>query len=206
MYRHCIILTIATIYILTYSSLLYAFDKGDMLLRGRVVAVMPDESAIVSPIGGDLYVNNVVLPEVDISYFLTTNFAVEGLLGIIPHKAKTKNTAIGDQDAGRIWAVAPTILLQYHYKIAETIKPYLGMGMAYIRYIEDNADQDIKYKSDIAAVAQLGVDISINDYWSANLDIKKIWADTQAKVDGGVVNADIRLDPWVIGVGLGYKF
>lgn len=182
------------------------FEKGDVLLRGRLVAVVPDVSGTLIPVGGDPYISSSVLPELDLSYFLTDNISVEGILGIIPHKAKAVGTSIGDRDAGRIFAVAPTVMLQYHYEVKPGIIPYLGMGMAYVKYFEDDTVDQVQYEDDIAALVQAGVDIVINDKWSANIDVKRAWAGTKAKVNGGEVTGDINIDPTIYGVGLGYKF
>lgn len=201
-----IILTIGYSLGLIFPQAAVAFEKGDWLLRARAVAVHPDEEAEVTPIGGDVNINTAFIPELDLSYFLTDRIALEGIFGIIPHKAKTKNTAIGDQDVGYIWAIAPTLLLQYHHEILDGVKPYLGAGMAYVKYFEQSGRHDIQYRDDVAMVVQAGLDVAITERWSANFDLKQAWADTRAKVDGGAVTADVRFDPVVVSVGVGYKF
>ncbi|MDG1285992.1 MAG: OmpW family outer membrane protein [Rickettsiales bacterium] len=180
--------------------------KGDTLFRGRVVAVVPDTSGNIVPIGGEPHISTAILPEPSLSYFLTDNIAVEGIIGIIPHRAKARNTALGTRDAGYIYALAPTVMLQYHKDVTERIKPYLGIGMAYVKYFEDDTVDQLQYKDDIAAIIQAGVDIAITDKFYANLDVKKIWADTEAKINGGAANAKVNFDPTIYGVGLGYKF
>jgi outer membrane protein len=47
--------------------------------------------------------------------------------------------------------------------------------------------------------------------WAINADIKKIWINTDVTVDfttalGASVNADVDINPLVVGVGLGYKY
>jgi outer membrane protein len=39
-----------------------------------------------------------------------------------------------------------------------------------------------------------------------NMDIKKIYLNTDVSVNNGAVTADVDLDPWVFGVGVGYRF
>ena len=60
---------------------------------------------------------------------------------------------------------------------------------------------------------QAGVDYDINDKWFLNADVKYIDISTAAKlgVNGGVnagavLNVDVDVDPWVMGVGIGYRF
>ena len=183
------------------------FKKGDMIFRARVVVVDPDTSGSIVPIGGDPYISTAVLPELDFTYFLADNIAVEAILGIIPHKAKAKGTALGDRDAGYIYAVAPTVMLQYHWPVLDDeVKPYLGLGMAYVKYFEDDKIDQIQYKDDFAMLIQAGIDIRVTENWYANMDVKKAWVGTEAKINGGAANATVKIDPVIFGVGLGYKF
>ena len=183
-----------------------SFQKGDTLLRARAVLVQPQEDGTIRPIGGKPYISPALIPGVDVVYFLTDYIAAEATLGIIPHKAKVKASKMGDRDGGRIYAVAPTVLLQYHREIAEGVKPYLGMGMAYVKYFSANAPDDIHYTDDVAAIVQAGMDVKLDEKWYANMDVKKAWVGTHAKVNGGQINADIDINPVVYSVGLGYKW
>lgn len=183
-----------------------AFQKGDTLLRARVVAVLPDTSGTVVPIGGTPYISPAVIPGVDLSYYLTDNIAVEATIGIIPHRAKVKKSAIGDVDSGRIYTLAPTVMLQYHKEVSDGIVPYLGMGMAYIKYFGYDSVDEIQYDDDFAALVQAGIDIEITEKWYANIDVKHAWAGTEAKVARGAVNASVEFNPTIYGVGMGYKF
>jgi outer membrane protein len=50
----------------------------------------------------------------------------------------------------------------------------------------------------------------LNDKWFLNLDIKKLFLNTTATVDattalGATVDADVDINPWVFGVGVGIK-
>lgn len=44
-------------------------SAGDWLIRGRAIAVVPDESSTVTVIGGEASVNDAIMPELDFSYF-----------------------------------------------------------------------------------------------------------------------------------------
>ncbi len=184
----------------------FSSKKGDTVFRGRVVAVVPDASGTIVPIGGEPHITTAILPEPSVSYFLTDNIAVEGIFGIIPHRAKAVNTALGTRDAGYIYAVAPTVMLQYHKQVTERVKPYVGMGMAYVKYFEDDTIDQLQYKDDIAAIVQAGVDVAITDKLHANVDVKKAWVDTEVKINRGAGSANVSFDPTIYGIGLGYKF
>ena len=43
--------------------------------------------------------------------------------------------------------------------------------------------------------------------WSINFDVKKVFVDTDIKVNGpSVTGKGIDLDPWILSVGVGYRF
>jgi outer membrane protein len=53
---------------------------------------------------------------------------------------------------------------------------------------------------------QAGADVAITGPWTLNLDVKKVWFDTTATVNGGALTSDVNIDPWVVSVGFGRKF
>jgi outer membrane protein len=45
--------------------------------------------------------------------------------------------------------------------------------------------------------------------WSVNFDVKKLWLDTDVKgtlANGTQVKADVDINPWIFGIGVGYRF
>ena len=53
---------------------------------------------------------------------------------------------------------------------------------------------------------QAGVDVALEGPWSANLDVKKVFVETDASINGGALKSKVKLDPWVVSAGFGYKF
>ena len=56
---------------------------------------------------------------------------------------------------------------------------------------------------------QAGADIHLGGNLYFNVDVKKLFLDTEATVttaQGPIVLADVDIDPWIIGVGFGWKF
>ena len=55
---------------------------------------------------------------------------------------------------------------------------------------------------------QAGIDVQVRENWYLNVDVKKTWLNVDAKTNLGTtpVTADIDVDPWIVGVGLGYRF
>lgn len=184
-------------------------QAGDMMVRARVIGIVPDETSSISPIGGSADFSDEVVPELDFTYFFTPNLAVEAIAAIAKHDATARNTGAGTFDAGSAWVLPPTVTLQYHFNDAvDWAKPYVGAGVNYTMYLDEDggSQQSLKVDSSWGLALQAGVDVPVNDQWSWNFDVKKIFTKANAKWNGGGVSANVDLDPWVIGTGIGYRF
>lgn len=173
------------------------------ILRARALGVVPDESADVN-VGGKLTVGNALVPEVDVSYFFTDHIAAEIIAGTAKHTVKHNGGDLGD-----VWILPPTVTLQYHFSPKQAFSPYVGAGLNYsILYGEDakNGFNDLHVDNGFGYAVQAGFDYWVSENWGVNLDVKKIWLNVDAKSNGGVVRADIDLDPWLIGAGVAFRF
>lgn len=181
------------------------------LIRLRVIDVIPDESADIEAIGGDVDISDRIVPELDISYFFTENFAAELILATNPHDVKAVGTALGDVDLGDVSLLPPTLLGQYHFNPRGAVRPYVGAGINYT-FFYDNDPGDVvsvNYDNTFGFALQGGVDIPFNDTYFFNVDVKKLFLSTDVRVDAGaagVVGADVDIDPWIVGVGVGRRF
>ncbi len=109
------------------------FSKWQFRLRG--IAVTPDESAKIGTIGGTVDISTSVVPEFDITYFFTKNWAAELILATTNHDVEAVNTAVGKIDLGDVWLLPPTLTAQYHFTELGSFKPYLGAGLNYTIFI-----------------------------------------------------------------------
>jgi outer membrane protein len=207
--------TLGAIIALSLSSSAFAaddFKAGDFMIRARALGVVPQESSSVNvggTIQGEAKVDNSVVPELDFTYFFTSNISAELIAAVTPHDVKAVGSAAGaNVDVGNAWLLPPTLTLQYHFTQCPMAKPYIGAGINYTHFFNEDAGSlsTVKYKDSIGGALQAGVDIPIQGNWYANIDVKKVFIDTTAKFNGGAVRADVDIDPWLIGVGIGYKF
>lgn len=180
-----------------------AFKAGDFMIRARALGVVPDESGHVSN-GDTVNIDDSVVPELDLTYFFTPNISAELIAAVTPHDVTTSSGI----DAGSSWLLPPTLTLQYHFTQVDSIKPYVGAGVNYTHFFNTDAGalNSVKYDDSFGGALQAGVDIPIKDNWYANIDVKKVFISTTAKFSPSGVRADVDIDPWLIGVGLGYKF
>lgn len=179
---------------------------GDWLVRGRAIAVIPDEGASVAPLGGSVEIDDAYVPEVDFSYFLTDAIALELIAATAPHDVKA--TAAGGIDLGSVWLLPPTLLLQYHFNSTSRFTPYVGAGVNYTVFynVDEPAGLTIDYDDAFGWALQAGADIALTERWVFNIDVKKIFLSTDVSINGGAITADVDIDPWVAGVGFGYRF
>lgn len=181
--------------------------------RFRVITVVPNESATIETIGGDVEISTAVAPELDFTYFFNENWSAELILGTTKHDVKAVSTAAGDIELGDVWLLPPTLTLQYHFA-TEGFRPYLGTGLNYtIFYGADEGPiaDDVSYDNSVGFAFQGGFDYDLNEKWFLNLDAKYILLTTDVTVDatsalGATVGADVDINPLIIGFGIGMKF
>lgn len=185
----------------------YAENDGPWMVRTRALVVKPDESATIVPIGGDVRIDTSVVPEIDVSYFFAENWAVELIAAVTPHDVV--HTA--GVDLGEAWLLPPTLTLQYHFDPkGQALRPYLGAGINYTTFfgVDEPAGLSIDYDDSFGLALQAGVDIPFGKGWVVNVDVKKIFINTDVTIVGlgPVVLADVDINPVVFGIGVGYRY
>ncbi|MEM9866406.1 MAG: OmpW family outer membrane protein [Bacteroidota bacterium] len=186
------------------------FGKWQFRLRGIVVA--PDESADIETIGGDASIATAVVPELDISYFFDENWSLELILATARHDVEAVGTTAGDLDLGRVWLLPPTLTGQYHFTGGNFV-PYVGAGINLTFFYgvdEGPVADDVQYDTSLGFALQGGLDYMLNDKWFLNIDIKRLFLSTDVTVDAtsalnATVDADVDINPWIIGFGVGLK-
>jgi outer membrane protein len=184
---------------------------GDINIRLRGIGVVPTERGDIKTAGGvdtglNATVDNDYVPEVDISYFVTPNIALELIAATTKHEVNASNGL----DMGSVRLLPPTLTLQYHFTPTARFSPYVGAGLNYTFFYNEKrgALRSISYDDNIGYALQAGIDYAISGPWSFNIDVKKLWLSTDVKADlgGTALKADVDLNPWIFGVGLGYRF
>lgn len=185
-------------------------SAGDFMIRGRALAIVPDESSSVEAINGDVDVDKAFTGEVDFSYFATDNIAVELIAATANHDVKLEDSAAGDLDLGDVWLLPPTLTAQYHFMPKSRFSPYIGAGVNFTAFFGADSGQadDIDYENSVGPAFQFGFDYALDGPWSFNLDVKKLFINSDVEVEalGTTVDADVDINPWVVGVGLAYRF
>ncbi|EQC50511.1 OmpW family protein [Bacteriovorax sp. DB6_IX] len=205
----CLAMTAASLFASAPSAL--AAEDGNMMIRVRAIQVMPDEEGTPSAIGGEVQLNNESVPEIDISYFVNKNFAFELILATATHEASAYNTSLNTLDLGDVSLLPPTLLAQYHHEMGN-FKPYVGAGLNYTIFYGEEPQgvvKNITYDNSLGYALQVGADYKIGDNIYFNVDVKKLFLSTDVEVEtfsNGTVTAEVDINPYIIGLGVGFRF
>lgn len=211
-------------------------EAGDWVVRARAVSVSPNEdselgkyvnknvAAVMNP-SADLEVDSNVIPELDISYYVTKNIALELILALgTKHDVDVVGdgtNAVGNQKLGEVNLLPPTLTVQWHFNPDQMIDPYVGAGINYTRSLDRNlrfssgatvGDRIHIERDSLGFALQGGVDINLKDGWLVNADVKYVQLDTDVTMKGAITGNrwtkidDLEVNPWVFGVGIGKKF
>ncbi len=178
-------------------------DAGDILVRLRAVSVNPDVSSTNTVATLNPSLSNEIVPELDFTYFFSKNLAAELILGTARHELKSNGASLG-----KISHLPPTLTLQWHFNPEGQVRPYVGAGLNYTMFYDNDlklGGSKLDVDNSFGAALQAGVDIGLTKNVFLNLDVKKIWIDTDVKLNGANVG-NLGIDPWVYGVGVGMKF
>nr|WP_281004644.1 OmpW family protein [Mesorhizobium atlanticum] len=180
-------------------------------VRLRALGVVTRDAGYVGGVpGSNLSYSDTVTPELDISYFFTDNIAAELILGTTYANINGQG-AIGDLGKiGKVWLLPPTLTLQYHFTNLGAFRPYIGAGLNYtIFYNQDVGSADaLNVKNTFGTALQAGFDYMVDQHWGFNFDVKKLFLkpDFDVTVNGAKLTGKAALDPWLIGAGLTYRF
>ncbi|MCK0198487.1 OmpW family protein [Ancylobacter sp. 6x-1] len=180
-------------------------------IRLRLLGVLPQDKGSVNGVpGSDLKYSDSVVPELDISYYFTENWAAELILGVTKHDINGAGSLAGLGKIGSTWLLPPTLTLQYHFTEFGAFKPYVGAGVNYTWFFNQKADSadDLDVKSTFGWALQAGFDYMIDQHWGFNVDVKKLFLkpDFDVTVAGTPLTGKADLDPWIVGVGVTYRF
>jgi outer membrane protein len=175
----------------------FAADTGSWIVRARALNL---DSANKDSTGLSLSVNDKTFPEVDISYFVTPNIALELVL-TYPQKHDLR---AGGTNIGSLKHLPPTLSAQYHFSTGG-IRPYVGAGLNATFFSDVQLPPGVSIKKSSYGLAfGAGVDVPVGGVL-LNFDVKKVQIKTDVSAGGNKIGT-FKVDPLLISVGVGWRF
>jgi outer membrane protein len=169
------------------------------MVRARAVHL---DMANKDSTGLGLTADNKTIPEVDVGYFFTPNIATE----LILTEPQKQTVSSNGTSIGTFKHLPPTLLLQYHFTGLNGYKPYVGAGINYTDISKVGLPTGVTLDSHSwGGALQVGVDIPLDKHWSINFDVKKVYIKTDVYSTGTSIGT-LKLDPMLVGAGVGYRF
>ena len=180
-------------------------EAQNWMVRVRAIGIYPDVSSSIS----GLDVKEQWAPELDFTYFFSKNLAAELILGTARHTVSLD----GVGDIGKVSHLPPTLPLQYHFTDLGTAKPYVGGGLNLTYFYDVGLQLPNGTKLDLAddwsfgGALQAGLDYQLQKNLYLNVDVKYIWIKNDVTLQAsGATLGDLKINPWVFGVGVGWRF
>lgn len=190
-----------------------AVDQPWMVRARAVHMSMANQSDPIPALGvtanDTIEVSNKTIPEVDISYFMTPNWAAELVL-TYPQKHDVTLVNNGTRTPlGTFKHLPPTLTLQYHFHPGQTFQPYVGAGLNFTDIskvkLAAGAQPLTLENNSLGLAVGAGFDYKLQDNLYLNVDIKKVQIRSDVMANGTVVSS-AKLDPVLLGIGLGWRF
>lgn len=180
-----------------------AHEAGDWLLKGGLTYVNPKSNNGDVLNGTRVDIGNNTRPSFSVTYMATRNIGVE-LLGAFPFKHDISLSGMGN--IGETKHLPPTLSVQWHFLPESRVQPYVGVGLNYTTFFDTKSRVGkLKIDDSWGLAAQVGMDIKLNERWFMNADVRYIDISSDVKLNGQRIGK-VEVDPWVVTVGVGYRF
>lgn len=180
-----------------------AQEAGDWIVRVGVGNVDPksDNGDVASVDSGTAAVFNA-------TYMMTDNIGIE-LLAATPFSHDIR-LAAGGTRVGETKHLPPTLSVQYHFDTDSAFRPYVGAGLNFTLFFDEETTGPLEGTSldleeSFGIAAQVGADWDFSDTMFANLDVRWINIETDARLDGAPLET-VEIDPIVYSLTLGWRF
>ena len=182
-----------------------AQDNGHWTVRfgAHVVDPQSDNGHLA---GMQANVDSDTRPTASIEYLFTPNWGVEALAALpFSHEVK-----LDGQRAATTKQLPPVIGVNYHFLPEAKVSPFVGLGVNYT-YFFDTKGRGLLQGAHVAtdnswgAAAHAGMDVQLSPAWLFTADVRWIDIRSDIHVNGAYVGT-AKVDPWVYGVSLGYRF
>ena len=186
-----------------------AYEAGQWLGRVGAYGVFPESDNLSNVLGtgATLDVDNGYTLGFNFTYMVNPNIGIE-LLAALPFRHDISLSGAGT--VGKTDQLPPTLSIQYHLMPQGTVHPYIGLGLNYTNFFNEETEGaltgvSLKLDDSWGLAGQLGIDIDVAPNWFVNADLRYISIKSDATLNGvGIGTVDIN--PWVVGLTVGTRF
>jgi len=190
-------------------------DDGSWEVRLRGVYLDPANrsdsiNALAVPQNA-IHINSKGLPDLDIEYFFTPHWSTEL---VVTYPQTQEVDALGIH-VGTFKHLPPVLTLKYDFLPDKAFQPYIGAGVNFTLIYDVNLSVlGIPLELNTTSwgpALQAGFDYKIRDHWYLNADVK--WVEITSNLYARLPSlpaqtrvSSLQLDPWLFGIGVGYRF
>lgn len=187
-----------------------------VLPDGEIIEATGPAAAALT--GADVKASDNWVPTLAIEYFPTKNLSIETICCGTMHHMTGTGALAGVPLVDHVVVVPATVTAKLHFDLG-AVKPYVGAGPALILFPNNKPSSalrgmgltDVDIAGKFSFAFQAGFDIPLNNHGlSFTADAKRYISHPVARFydAAGVeqLRTRHRLDPWVIGAGLAYRF
>ncbi len=209
------ILSVLAVCLVTGNALAQNYRQaGDWIVRAGLGVVAPDGDGSDISAGnglglppGNVDVDDGYAATITVAYMVTDHIGVE-LLASTPFNHDIDYTGLGD--IAETDHLPPTLSLQYHFGPFGRIQPYVGAGVNYTIFFNEDTKgaangTTLNLEDSVGLAVQGGFDWHFGNNWLVNADFR--WIDIEPKGEiNGVDIGDVEIDPYVVSLNVGYNF
>jgi outer membrane protein len=188
--------------------------RWEVRLRADYLS-MADKSDAFAPLKipeNAIHVNSKWIPDLDFEYYFAPHWSSELVLTYpqVQEVTVEKSALGGPTNIGSFRHLPPTVTVKYGFLPDSDIRPYVGAGVNLTLIYDDDlvvptvGRLDLNHIS-VGPAVQAGLDWKVAPQWFVNADVKWAMLRSDVKFEGTQIS-QARLDPLMLGIGIGYRF
>lgn len=183
-------------------------DSWEVRLRGVYLDPANKSDAIPGLAPKDaIHIDHKWLPDLDFEYFLTPYWSAE----LVLTNPQSQTVTVSGTTIGSFKQLPPILTAKYNFLPDRDFQPYVGAGVNITIIWDANVAVPgvgpLKLDStSVGPALQTGFDYKIRDHWFLNADVKWAKLGSDVKLANGVRVSTVHIDPFLFGVGVGYRF
>jgi len=184
-----------------------AQSAGDWTVGVGIHQVNPksDNGTVLG--GTGVEVGSSARPTFTAEYFLSDAWGVE-VLASLPFQHDISLAGMGK--IGTTRQLPPTVSLQYHFNPQGKVSPFLGAGVNYTAFFNEDATgalqgSDLSLDNSWGLAAHAGLDFALGQARAVRVDLRWMDIDTDVHLNGAKIGT-AQIDPLAYGVSYVVKF